>query len=139
MYKLLQIVKTVIVCGIVYKVDVKEILCFDKELLSRHDIDSVFHCWLSSHNYPTDDYLICEYDKYGNYVKATNVVSFTKSGLVDTFVDGAEWDYRVLAYIAHNPPKDSLYKKAIINAIEEYDLWDDVCDLINKEFYARDL
>lgn len=132
MYKILKLNKILSICGAVYRVDYDVILTYNG--MSDDDILE----WFKKSDYKDDNYLICEYDNNGKYIKTVGVVFYyIDDDDSEPFIDCAEHDYRVYGDVAHRPVKDKYLYGELIDAIKKLDLLDDVVDLVNEEFYKK--
>ena len=135
MYKLLQIKKVLMVINEVYRVDTDTLLEFNT---FTEDDEAELIVWLYDHGFEDDQYLICLYED-GVYQATVGVVFFHRDNVEESFVDGAEWDFRVLGDVAHKSIPVEYLEEALLNGIKRYNLYDKVADLIDEEYTRRDL
>lgn len=134
MFKLLQIKSSITIGNAVYRVDTDELLRFDE---FSYDEQNPLIEWLIENDCPEDDYLVCEYDSAGMYVDTVGVVFFRRSPEYDSFIDSAEWDFRVLGDVANKKVARRYLNKVLLDGIKEFNLEKKVADLINQEYYEK--
>lgn len=139
MYKLLQMKGNLTIGNAVYRVDTEELLEFEE-----FDYGGEPHPlieWLKENNYPEDSYLVCEYDDARKYVKTVGVVFFHPEPDpeydIESFVDCAEWDYRVMGDVANNKVARRYLNQVLLKGIKEFGLEGKVASLINEEIYKK--
>ena len=135
MFKLLKINHVLSVLNAVYRVDTETLFEFNQ---FDGDNKAKLIDWLNLNNYDDDQYLVCKYEN-GVYQETVGVVFFHRDNLEDSFVDCAEWDFRVMGDVAHKTIPRRYLNKALLDGIKKYKLEDKVADLISEEYFKHDL